>query len=89
MFAQIIFREWRSRQARGGFPANINLSVFVISTKRNPMLSRHRVLWCDTNVAEITFSSATVCYVVGDFLDELELLLEIWVGKLCGCFYLK
>ena len=25
IFAQIVLREWRSRQARGGFPANINL----------------------------------------------------------------
>ena len=31
MFAQIIFREWRSRQARGGFPANINLSLNIQS----------------------------------------------------------
>ena len=33
MFAQIIFREWRSRQARGGFPANINLSLSLFSQK--------------------------------------------------------
>ena len=26
---------------------NINLSVFVISTKRNPVSRQHRVLWCD------------------------------------------
>ena len=35
MFAQIIFREWRSRQARGGFPANINLSVRYTFTERH------------------------------------------------------
>ena len=30
MFAQIIFREWRSRYARGGFPANYNLPNYVL-----------------------------------------------------------
>ena len=36
MFAQIIFREWRSRQACGGFPANSNLSY--LPNKKNDVV---------------------------------------------------
>ena len=60
MFAQIIFREWRSRQACAGFPANINLSVFHVLFYLIYLIHRQYLRWVAFGYLAVIQDSHTI-----------------------------